>query len=553
MSTLYFYLGTVLIIIAVTTLLTLSENKKRKKEIKNLWESHSKWLEYNESFINFDNYYRNLTAGAKVDKTAEVDDITWRDLDMDRLLEEINYAFTTIGEERLYVALRNVAECDDIKENLVQKFEEDITWREKITLILSKLSKQPNSNTSKYFFNRNYSKSEKYRPQYLLLSFLSLIGIFLISINFLLGIFTIIGSLLINMIISYKHKSRHEDEYSNLFYGLNIINVASQLNNYLKKETEDQIEIKGKVKNLQLVSALLINENTDQNNLFLQMLTGIKNAFVLDYHVYHYIIKVLNNNKDTYEKCWQFVAGIDLNYSVAMWRKTLPYYSIPSRKNKGNLKTTSVYHPLISEPVSNSIDLSHNILLTGSNASGKSTFMKSLALNVILSNGISTSTSKHFEYVPGKVFSSMDISDSISEGDSYFISEVKSLKRIIDTLEVSDHNIYCFIDEIFKGTNTKERLAAAEVLLRFLNADDRVSMIAATHDIELTESLINDMIMYHFSEVLEDEDIFFDYKIKKGPAQTSNAIELLRLFNFPKEIYDESKEKLNKPVNSNIG
>ena len=546
MSSLYFYVGVVLIIIIVTIIISITENRKKRVIVKQLWEQNAKWLEYNETFINFDHFYRNLIADGNVSREFEVDDVTWHDLDMDSLFKEINHTFTTVGEERLYAALRNVGACEDVDENFIARLNTDQPWREKITWILSKLSKQPNSDTSKYFTHYTPSGSVRYQPLYAFLSVLPVVGIGMLLINFLLGILVIIGALLLNMVISYQHKSKYENEYSDLFYGLNIISVATQLKPHFHDMLNTSVNIEDGVKHLQLFSTLLINEEADQNNILLQLLTGVKHAFILDYHVCHYIINTLVKNKDTYEKCWHLVSTADLNYSVAMWRRQLPYYVTPNAVQDESMVIHDVYHPLITEPISNSIDLRQNILLTGSNASGKSTFMKSLAVNVILSNGINTSTSGYFKYVPGRVLSSMDISDSISEGDSYFISEIKSLKRIIEALNGSNAHFYCFIDEIFKGTNTKERLAAAEVLLRFLSTHRRISLVAATHDIELTETLCDEMVMYHFSEVLEGDDIFFDYQIKKGPAQTSNALELLRIFNFPKSIYKASKRLLEE-------
>lgn len=139
----------------------------------------------------------------------------------------------------------------------------------------------------------------------------------------------------------------------------------------------------------------------------------------------------------------------------------------------------------------------------------------------------------------------MEITDSVIEGDSYFISEVKSLKRIIDEIENFDGRIYCIIDEIFKGTNTIERLAAGESFLRYLHEKENVCLIAATHDMELTDLLDGEFEFYHFSEELIGDDIHFDYTIKDGIATSSNAIELLRLYAFPKEVYKEARKKVS--------
>ncbi|MHC0552487.1 hypothetical protein [Salinicoccus sp. CNSTN-B1] len=98
MSSLYFYVGVVLIIIIVTIIISITENRKKRVIVKQLWEQNAKWLEYNETFINFDHFYRNLIADGNVSREFEVDDVTWHDLDMDSLFKEINHTFTTVGK-----------------------------------------------------------------------------------------------------------------------------------------------------------------------------------------------------------------------------------------------------------------------------------------------------------------------------------------------------------------------------------------------------------------------------------------------------------------------
>ena len=105
--------------------------------------------------------------------------------------------------------------------------------------------------------------------------------------------------------------------------------------------------------------------------------------------------------------------------------------------------------------------------------------------------------------------------DDILSGDSYFMTEIKSIKRLFD-LTLTDH-IYCFIDEIFKGTNTTERIAS-EAVLNYFDQQDGYTVIAATHDIELSELLDHQYSNYHFNESISGNTIDFDYKIKSGKA-----------------------------------
>lgn len=148
-------------------------------------------------------------------------------------------------------------------------------------------------------------------------------------------------------------------------------------------------------------------------------------------------------------------------------------------------------------------------------------------------------TAKHFKFKPGLVYTSMVNQDDILSGDSYFMTEIKSIKRLFDIQ--TNNTVYCFIDEIFKGTNTTERIAASESVLNYLGHCKHYRVIAATHDIELTSLLKHNYINYHFNEIISDNGITFDYKVKSGKADTRNAIELLRIMDFPEQVYSRAQ------------
>ena len=288
-----------------------------------------------------------------------------------------------------------------------------------------------------------FSPGQKYKPLYIVLSLLPVIGVFLFIFNPMIALLAIITGLAANVYISQKHKSSTGFDYTDIFYALNIIVTAGRL--------KPEYNRKG-LRRLSLLSPLFVNDDSAREmNIAIQLFVIMKSLFLVDYHIYHAIIKSLNKNHNLYKAGWRYVSALDVNYSVAMWRETLPYYSFPKKTDDSFIKVEDLYHPLVTEAVENDLDFNKDILLTGSNASGKSTFMKALGINVVLSNGLNTSTSTHFEYQTGKVISSMDITDSVIEGDSYFISEVKSLKRIIDESEDFEGNLYCIIDEVFKG------------------------------------------------------------------------------------------------------
>src|SRR5699024_5055339 len=182
-----------------------------------------------------------------------------------------------------------------------------------------------------------------------------------------------------------------------------------------------------------------------------------------------------------------------------------------------------------------------NTLVSGSNASGKSTYVKSVAINCILAQTIYTCLAESFSMKRGHVLTSMAVEDDVLQVDSYFVAEIKSLKRVLDQVNTQER-CYLFIDEILRGTNTVERIAASSSIIDWI--DDYPSLaFVATHDIELTEILKNECENVHFEEqVTAEKGISFDFKLKQGPAKTRNAIALLKVLNYPEKLVADAKE-----------
>lgn len=153
---------------------------------------------------------------------------------------------------------------------------------------------------------------------------------------------------------------------------------------------------------------------------------------------------------------------------------------------------------------------------------------------MILAQGICTALGKSYEGSSFDVYTSMSISDNVQSGESYFIAEIKSIKRIFDSAE-GKRRVLCAIDEVLRGTNTIERIAASSELLRSL-AQKHCICLAATHDAELCEMLSPQYRLFHFTEQVEDGDVQFDYRLREGKTTSRNAIKLLDALGFDKEV-----------------
>lgn len=194
---------------------------------------------------------------------------------------------------------------------------------------------------------------------------------------------------------------------------------------------------------------------------------------------------------------------------------------------------------MIEKPVANSFSTRNSVLLTGSNASGKSTFLKTVAINTVLAQTVYTCLAKTYRASFYRVYSSMALQDNLVNNESYYIVEIKSLKRIIDKAN-EEVPMLCFVDEVLRGTNTVERISASSRILYDLSKKNCLCF-AATHDIELTAILEKVYNNYHFQEEIEDNQVRFDYKLYQGQATSRNAIKLLGIIGFEQPIIEAAE------------
>ena len=215
------------------------------------------------------------------------------------------------------------------------------------------------------------------------------------------------------------------------------------------------------------------------------------------------------------------------------------------------VKGTSVGHPLLNEDrVANDVQLGPPgtvLLVTGSNMSGKSTLLRSVGVNIVLAQMGSVVCAKSFSLPPLHIETSMRIADSLADGVSFFMAELKRLKAIVDTAKKHDANnpkrLLFLLDEILQGTNSRERQIAVSRVVRKLIDGNAIGAIS-THDLDLatTDDLAVACQTVHFAEQFEDVDgvrtMTFDYQMRQGIAETTNALKLLEMVGLGEEDDD---------------
>jgi DNA mismatch repair ATPase MutS len=221
----------------------------------------------------------------------------------------------------------------------------------------------------------------------------------------------------------------------------------------------------------------------------------------------------------------------DAAIAVASFRHGLETWTRPTfLRTAAGVRLVDVRHPLVTDAVPNSMDLCppHGLLITGSNMSGKSTWLRAVGVNAILAQSIATCVAGEYAAPYWTVRSYIVRTDDILTGKSYYAMEVERITMLLTMSGSSAPHLF-LLDEIFRGTNAVERIAAAEAVLREIMRSRHHLVVAATHDGELTDLLAGDYDPCHFGERSTTEGITFDYVIESGPATSRNAIALLKL------------------------
>lgn len=544
--------GIVLGAIAIVLLLIIKvENDKVKNKRKLVARLKKQWGDVPSQEYTFEKF-QSITAYYKAVKNAEtdVDDITWNDLDMDQIYMTMNNTSSAIGEEYLYALLRQLKfDEEELKERnrLIEFFSNNEEKRLQIQEILSIMGKVKNVSIYDYMNRLHDIPKENNMTHYLLIASL-FIGVGFIFIDPLTGVLLTVGCVVNNIVRYYRRKMEIEKYYEVVSYIIRLLDSVKLLNQSNIEEIKPYTtELKKLVKIFASFrrGARIVAPKKPTGDMLELVVEYPRMIFHMDLIKFNKMIQTFEEYQDELQIVYQTIGLLDSMIAVASFRELMGEYSLPilTKTKAPHIDAEDIFHPMINSPVKNSIKTDKCVLITGSNASGKSTFIKTLAINAILSQTVFTSMSKKYEASYFKVASSMALQDSLSNNESYYIVEIKSLKRIVD-MSKDEIPTLCFVDEVLRGTNTLERIAASSRILQSLAMSNAICF-AATHDIELTHILENYYSNYHFQEQIVDNNILFDYILHDGRAISKNAIKLLSIIGYSEDIITEATNSAN--------
>jgi len=502
--------------------------------------------------VKGDDFYFDLiehffTNKDHTDEFQIIDDSTMRDIDFRELFQQIDRTHSKVGQQYFYNQLLTINKNlnFDEQENLIDHFTSNEAHQSKAQSLLSKLNKR-----SAYYISNLFLDGYISKPKWFwivgVLSFAGLAALiftFFFNKVFVLLLFVYIT----NIVIHFWNKN-------NIFIYTDSIPQLPALCNISKRFTSMDILPASKPSVLSSVASL--NElkfvikfftpdtsiKADLELLFLFFVEMIKVLFLVEPLVVFYALKKLEAKRKDIQTLFEYLGKIDSAIAVATIRKEAPFYCKPIFiKTCQSFEFTDLYHPLIPDCVPNSLQTNgKSILLTGSNMSGKTTFIRTIAINILLAQTINTCFAKAIQLSQTRLFSAIRISDDLLNDKSYYFEEVLTIKNMITESRLPLNNLF-LLDEIFKGTNTAERIAAGKAVLSYLAKSSNNTVFVSTHDIELADLLSGEYDLYHFTETVHEKQIHFDYLLKAGKLYTKNAIRILEINDYPAEVIEEAR------------
>lgn len=513
-------------------------DRARRKELEENWgkEKNSRYIDLD----SVENYFLN-TIAESAQKLQLISDKIANDLYLDDIFKLADRTISRVGQQYLYARLRTIDK--DPAELLAQdEFAELIATDEQVRIDAQMALLKLQKNDSYYFQDLVYAKKIA-RPSFMIfVYFLTFLNVACLLMAFFRPGFLLVfmGVFIINSAIHFWNKNNVSVHTSSLGEFLKAFETAKKLDADPKirshfPETTALLKKLSPLKRKMIGVKLDNVADSDAAMVGYLIIELVKIAFNLEIIVFYNIIDALTSQKEELKKLFIYIGKVDTGVSIASFRDSLDEYCKPVFRNGQGLQTEGIKHPLIANCVPNDLELQgKNLLLTGSNMSGKTTFIRSVGVNMVLAQTLLTCTAKSFSMPYSRIFSSITIADSLQEEKSYYFEEMRIIKEFIRESNL-EGPCFFILDEIFKGTNTIERVSAGKAILSYLSKNENLVFVS-THDTELNDLLKTQYDLYHFSETIAAEELIFDHTIKKGPLTTRNAIRILEINDYPASI-----------------
>ncbi|MBR6155542.1 MAG: hypothetical protein IKQ27_01175 [Lachnospiraceae bacterium] len=479
-----------------------------------------------------------------------IDDITWSDLEMDRLFVSMNLTCSSAGEEVLYHTLRTpLFEEKALKARAeeIAYFKEHEDERLKLQLLFAGMGKNERYSLYDYLDFADEMQGGESLKYHFLAPLLVLAAIIFLFVQTEIGVLGVVFSIIFNMAWYFRTKGKVQPYIITLKVIMADIKAATKMKQMqlpvCEAKQQELTEALGAMKGFGGGDSGIFSSGAAGGDPASLVADYINMLLHLDLIRFYSMYRKMQQHREEIDVIHGSLGYFEMLIAAASFEEALGAICTP--QFDGTEKADEIWHPMIEEPVKNSYALKGSMLLTGSNASGKSTFLKTVALNQLLSQTLYFACADEFHTDFHRIYTSMSLRDDLEHQESYFMVEIRAMQRILEAGAKEGAKIACFVDEVLRGTNTVERIAASTEILKYM-AQQGYFCAAATHDIELTSLLEEVYENYHFSEEIKDGDVLFNYRLQEGKAQTRNAIRLLSVMGYEESIIEHAEDLAEK-------
>lgn len=486
------------------------------------------------SFLNHEKSLEYEITGEYLEKySKDIDKTIANDLELGKVFKIINRTNSMVGREYMYAQMFISQHNHEQLENMISKLKDENKLK-KILYELYNLTTGYNQSLDFFEFQNSLTKID------MIIVFLAniiLFGLIGSCFFYVENVAILILWVMIENLI-YTHFMKKTDDMMmrsiGYCYVVECLKQLVKLDIYSKEDTQSIQQMVRKASQYTFIYRMI--RKVSQIDIF-YLMEFIKGMFFVPIYQTYFLLKNKSILAEDYKVMYKYVGMVDMAISIISLRDEYQT-CIPTQVNEPCIRFEECYHPLISYPVKNSFDTNESCIITGSNASGKSTFLKTVGVNMIMARAFHTCFADEFDYYPFQLCTSIHIQDDLVAGESYYIREIKTLKMILD--DIKNKKCLVLIDEILRGTNERERLAISKVILEYMFQSQSLIFVT-THDLSLVE-YFKDVHKFCFNDEVVGKSWTSDYKIKEGICTVGNAIKLLDIYGYDKEICEQLKK-----------
>ena len=470
-------------------------------------------------------------------EVKQVSVATWQDLDFDEVFLQLDTCVTYLGKNALYETLRTYRSEPDLtlRFEAIEQLIEKSDIRQSVQMSLTQLKDQPASSLIS-LLHEDAVPVKRSR----LIVFQSVLSLTTVLACFY-SVFFAVALAAINFVVSLRMQQRvsrfmpgYVQLSSLLFCAYSLAEIkGGESMQYLSRLSEQRSRIFWLGQRLRLLAI----DRGGGFGVVTLLFHWLNLICLLDSLIYIRGSKIIEQNQEWLLDLLTDVSSLDELNSIGNYIVAKKVICNPEFVEGNTLTLVNAYHPLLETPVANSIDIEHqSILVAGSNMAGKTTYLRTVGVNVILAQTLWFAHAESATLGRFELTTAIKRDDAILKGESYYFAELNLILKMIEKAQQSGPHLF-LIDEIFRGTNTTERIAAAAAVLEVLCRTQTV--LVTTHDVELLDRLGDCYVLIHFEETGNPEQPF-DFKVRDGRPQGRNAIKLLDRLGYPHEIVSKA-------------